>query len=99
MISPFESDRREAEAIIGRERFTLVHVTAPLEVCEQRDPKGLYRRARAGEIARFTGISDPFEEPNDPALTLDTAIESVSESIRRLTELLELRGVLPESPR
>ena len=63
LISPKEADRQMAKEIIGEELFTLVYVDTPLEVCEQRDPKGLYKKARAGEIPNFTGIGSEFEEP------------------------------------
>ena len=72
-ISPFEKERRLAREIAGDIDFTEVYVDTPLEVCEQRDPKGLYKRARAGEIKNFTGIDSPFEVPADPELVLHGA--------------------------
>ena len=72
-ISPYRAGREAAREAIGAARFLEVFLDAPLAVCERRDPKGLYRRARAGEIAEFTGISAPYEPPEAPALTLDTA--------------------------
>lgn len=71
---------------MGAGRFVLVHVATRLEVCEQRDRKGLYARARAGELPNFTGISDPYEEPVDADLTLDTATMGVHECVQRILE-------------
>ncbi|NLF16242.1 MAG: sulfate adenylyltransferase subunit CysN [Lentisphaerae bacterium] len=71
-ISPYREDRAQARDIVGAERFFEVHVNTPLEVCEARDPKGLYQKARTGAIAQFTGISAPYEAPEAPALVLDT---------------------------
>ncbi len=77
VISPFRADRRRAQETVGPERFFEVHVDAPLEVCERRDVKGLYRKARAGDIAEFTGISSPYEPPDNPALRIQTADRTV----------------------
>jgi adenylylsulfate kinase len=75
--------------------FIEVFVEAPLEVCEERDPKGLYKKARAGEIPEFTGISAPYEEPVSPEITLDTSLEDVSTCVDRLIEALIERGFIP----
>jgi bifunctional enzyme CysN/CysC len=83
-ISPYEEDRMRAREIIGSERFLEVHVTAPLEVCESRDPHGLYQKARRGEVSNFTGVSDPYEPPQAPHLTLDTSTLALDECIRRV---------------
>jgi len=72
-ISPYLSDRHLAQEIIGADRFFEVHVAAPITVCEQRDPKGMYKRARSGEIKEFTGVSAPYEAPVSPALVIDTS--------------------------
>jgi len=72
-ISPFRNERRLAREIAGDIDFVEVYVDTPIEVCEARDPKGLYKRARAGEIANFTGIDSPFEEPTQPELILHGA--------------------------
>jgi adenylyl-sulfate kinase len=90
LISPYRAHRDEARAVVGAARFELVYVRAPLEVCEARDPKGLYRRARAGELTAFTGISDPYEEPADADLVLETAACSIDEAAGRL--LAHLKG-------
>jgi len=70
LISPYQDDREAARALVGPKAFTEIHLSTPLAVCEQRDPKGLYQRARAGAIAHFTGITDPYEVPTAPALRL-----------------------------
>jgi bifunctional enzyme CysN/CysC len=85
-ISPYRADRAQARQIIGAGRFAEIYVDAPLELCESRDPKGLYKKARAGEIPQFTGISDPYEAPEAPDLRLRTAEESVDQLVARLVE-------------
>jgi len=87
-ISPYRSDREVAREILGPDRFIEAHVAADLAVCEGRDPRGLYRKARAGEIPEFTGISAPYEAPENPALRLDTGTLSVEESIAQLLEFV-----------
>jgi len=92
LIAPFERSRREARRIVEPiAPFLLVYVSTPLDVAEARDPKGLYKRARAGEIADFTGIDSPYEAPPDADLVLDTSITTVAESVRRIRTLLEHR--------
>ena len=93
-ISPYRDDREGARSIVGSERFIEIHLSTPIEVCEQRDPKQLYRRARAGEIPQFTGITDPYEPPLRPDLELDTAGIPVSECVGRLLQELDRRGFL-----
>ena len=83
-ISPYRADRQMARDIIGAERFLEVYVSAPLEVCEGRDPKGLYRRARRGEIADFTGVSAPYEAPERPDVLLPTADRSLEQCVAEL---------------
>ena len=93
-ISPYHEDRAQAQAIIGAERFFEVYVETALAVCEARDPKGLYRKARAGEIAQFTGISAPYEPPESPALRLDTAaLDPHACAARIVTAIAELLTV------
>jgi adenylylsulfate kinase len=87
-ISPTEKIRQMAIDIIGREDFVEVYVNAPLEVCEQRDVKGLYARARRGEIKDFTGISAPFEYPEGMDLEIRTDLLSVEESVQKLLEFV-----------
>jgi len=93
-ISPYRKDREGAREIIGQEHFAEVFVDAPLTVCESRDPKGLYRKVRAGEIPQFTGITDPYEAPMEPAVRLDTSVLSVSDSVGRVWSYLRERGVI-----
>jgi sulfate adenylyltransferase len=91
-IAPFDAGRRGARALVEPHgTFLLVHVSTPLEVCEARDRKGLYARARAGEIPEFTGISSPYEPPGDADVTIDTTDVPVEEAVRRIRETLERR--------
>jgi adenylylsulfate kinase len=87
-ISPNNELRNMAAEIIGREDFREVYVSTPLAVCEQRDVKGLYKKARRGEIAHFTGISDPFEVPDNPTLILDTSVLSLKECVSRVLKII-----------
>ncbi len=91
-ISPYRADRDQARAISG-DSFVEVYVKCDLEVCETRDPKGLYKKARAGLIPEFTGISAPYEAPENPELVVDTSRESLEESATRVLAYLEERGV------
>ena len=84
-ISPLEKDRRRVKALVGERDFFEIFVKCPLEVCEGRDVKGLYARARAGELRNYTGISSPYEEPQAPDLVIETALHSVEESVSMLT--------------
>jgi adenylylsulfate kinase len=93
-ISPYRSDRDAARALFGAGDFVEVHVDAPLATCEERDPKGLYKKARAGEIPEFTGISAPYEPPERPELVLDTAALPVAGSVAALLGYLEAQGYL-----
>lgn len=88
-ISPFAQDRRNARDIIGGEDFIEVYVSTPLEVCEERDVKGLYKKAKAGEIPNFTGISSAYEVPADPDVVIDTAGGSLEENVDKLMKQLE----------
>ncbi len=93
-ISPSNELREMAANIIGKDDFLEVWVSTPLEECERRDVKGLYAKARKGEIGEFTGVSAPFEAPENPALTLDTSILSVEESVQKLIEVILPRILL-----
>jgi sulfate adenylyltransferase len=94
-IAPYEALRREARALVeAAGTFLLVHVSTPIEVCETRDPKGLYRRARAGTLPEFTGVSDPYEAPSDADVTIDTSRTSIAEAVDRLVTALDARGLL-----
>lgn len=87
-ISPSNDIHEMAANIIGKDDFLEVYVSTPIEECERRDVKGLYAKARRGEIKNFTGISAPFEAPAHPALTLDTSALSLEESVNKLLELI-----------
>jgi adenylyl-sulfate kinase len=80
-ISPFREERAKAKEIIGKDNFLEVYVNAPLGVCEDRDPKGLYKKARAGEIPMFTGIDSPYEEPKNPNMFIKTDKMSIEDSV------------------
>lgn len=87
-ISPNNQLRDMAASIIGKNDFLEIFVSTPIEECERRDVKGLYARARRGEIKDFTGVSAPFEEPTNPALVLDTSVLTLEESVNKLLELI-----------
>lgn len=87
-ISPSNEIREMAASIIGKEDFLEIYVNTPIEECERRDVKGLYAKARRGEIKDFTGVSAPFEAPFHPALSLDTSVLTVEESVNRLLDLI-----------
>ena len=95
-IAPYRETRRKARAMIEPlGRFVEVHVSTPLEVCEARDPKGLYAEARAGRIERFTGISDPYEAPEQPELRIDTSEGSAQDAARSILAWLRDEDALP----
>ena len=89
-VSPTRELRDMAREIVGDADFREIYISTPLEECERRDVKGLYARARRGEVKDFTGISAPFEAPEHPALSLDTSVLAVEESVKRIIELLNL---------
>jgi sulfate adenylyltransferase len=93
-ISPYRNTRNEARKMVGEERFVEVFVDTPIEVCEQRDVKGLYARARRGQITGFTGVDDPYEAPINPEITLDTVTYTPEENARKIVDFLVDRGFL-----
>jgi adenylylsulfate kinase len=93
-ISPSRLGRERARRLFLEGDFVEIYCRCPVQVCEQRDPKGLYRRARAGQLEAFTGISAPYEEPASPDLTLDTAALSITESVDLIYAMLRQRGVI-----
>ncbi|MFQ6023454.1 MAG: adenylyl-sulfate kinase [Acidiferrobacterales bacterium] len=95
-ISPFRRDRDFVRGLVTPGDFIEIYCRCPLEVCESRDVKGLYRKARAGEIPDFTGISSPYEEPSNPDLILDTGNDSLADCTEHLLDLLVARGVLTQ---
>ncbi len=93
-ISPFRSDRDKVRSLVPHGEFFEIYCRCPLEVCEKRDVKGLYKRARTGEIKNFTGISSPYEEPEHPELVVDTGSLSLGDSVAKVVELLHERGII-----
>src|SRR5215203_320307 len=96
-ISPYRADRDQVRKIMADGDFIEVHVDCPVEVCEQRDVKGLYKKARAGEIKEFTGISAPYEAPEKPELSINTAGQSVEASANQILAYLEKQGIVPKA--
>ncbi|MCC6847715.1 MAG: adenylyl-sulfate kinase [Deltaproteobacteria bacterium] len=94
-ISPYRADRDQVRKIMSEGDFVEVHVDCPVEVCEQRDVKGLYKKARAGEIKEFTGISAPYEAPTAPELAINTAGQTVEASSKQILSYLERKGIVP----
>lgn len=93
-ISPFQSDRQIVRNLVNHDEFFEVFVDAPIEVCEQRDPKGLYQKARCGEIKNFTGIDSPYEAPLNPEIHIKSDVMSVDESIQCIIDTLIHKGYL-----
>jgi sulfate adenylyltransferase len=93
-VSPYRAARNEARKMIGENRFIMVYVDTPIEVCTDRDVKGMYARARRGEIKGFTGVDDPYEPPLDPEITLDTVNFTPEQNARRIVTYLEEQGFL-----
>lgn len=93
-ISPFRKDRKRVRQLVGDRDFVEIYCRCPIDVCEQRDTKGLYQRARAGEIENFTGISSPYEAPESAELVIDTGTEPLDSCVERVVALLRERGVI-----
>lgn len=93
-ISPFREEREKARQIFPHGEFLEIYCKCPLDVCEQRDVKGLYKKAREGKIKDFTGISSPYEEPEKPELVVQTAEHSLEECAEQVLEMLVQRGVI-----
>lgn len=91
-ISPFRAEREAVRSLLDEGEFVEIHVTAPLEVCERRDPKGLYAKCRAGQLPNFTGIDSPYEAPDNADLVLDTTSASATELAQHVVTLLQARG-------
>ncbi len=87
-ISPFLSDRSQVRKLVHEDEFIEIHIKCPLNVCEQRDTKGLYKKARSGEIKHFTGIGSPYEEPDNPELTIDTSKLDINDSVDIIIDYL-----------
>ncbi|MCZ6633504.1 MAG: adenylyl-sulfate kinase [bacterium] len=97
-ISPYREDRDEVRALMDEGDFFEVFIDTPLAICEKRDPKGLYKKARSGEISNFTGISDPYEIPENPELIIKTAECTPQEAALQIIELLEVRDKISAVP-
>jgi adenylylsulfate kinase len=98
-ISPYRADRDAARALFGEGDFIEIYLAASVETCEGRDPKGLYQKARDGKIPEFTGISAPYEAPENPEMVLDTGTLSVRECVARIIDYLEEKGYLSADSR
>lgn len=93
-ISPYKSDRDLARKLVPEGQFFEIYCGASVEECEQRDPKGLYKKARAGQIPEFTGISAPYEAPDKAELVLETGKETLEESTKKVLQLLQEKGII-----
>ena len=94
-VSPFRADRDKARALVEDGDFLEIFCSADLSVCEERDTKGLYAKARAGEIKEFTGISSPYEAPSDPELSVDTGAGDLKSCVNEVVDALVSRGIIP----
>jgi adenylylsulfate kinase len=94
-ISPYRADRERVRALLPAGEFLEVFVDCPLEICEERDPKGLYRKARSGQVADFTGISAPYEPPREPELRIATGARPLADCVADVLAALEARGLIP----
>ncbi|MDG4476029.1 adenylyl-sulfate kinase [Desulfobacterales bacterium RS19-109] len=93
-ISPMRDDRQKVRALVGVDNFLEIHCDCPLKICEQRDVKGLYKKARAGLIKNYTGISSPYEAPEHPDLCLETGQEALQDCVGKVLDVLRERGVV-----
>jgi adenylylsulfate kinase len=96
-VSPFKADRDKVRALVAPGDFIEIHCAADLGVCEERDTKGLYAKARAGEIKEFTGISSPYEAPEAPELRVDTGGQSLEACVAQVLAYLEEKGIIPQA--
>ena len=96
-VSPFKADRDKVRALVEPGDFIEIHCAADLGVCEQRDTKGLYAKARAGEIKEFTGISSPYEAPENPELRIDTGSQDLDACVAQVLAYLEANGIIPQA--
>ena len=93
-ISPFREDRQQVKDILAENEFFEVYVKCSLDECEVRDPKGLYKKARNNEIKHFTGIDSPYEEPENPAIIVDTESQSIEDSVKSIVDFLVNKGLI-----
>ena len=92
LISPFKGNREQASEVIGNDKFIETYIKCPLGVCEERDVKGMYKKARSGEIKNFTGISDDFDIPSNPELIIETGKNPVEENVKQILDYLSVKG-------
>ncbi len=93
-ISPFQIERDRIRKMMSSDDFIEIYCQASLEVCEKRDTKGLYKKARAGEIKNYTGIDSPYEPPLNPEMVINTEVEDLAESVQKIIKLLQKRGII-----
>ncbi|MEO0145041.1 MAG: adenylyl-sulfate kinase [candidate division WOR-3 bacterium] len=93
-VSPLKKHRDKVKQIIGRENFAEIYCRCPVEICEMRDPKGMYKKARIGEIKEYTGISAPYEEPENPDLIIDTHLLTLDEAVEKVYKFIESKILL-----
>jgi bifunctional enzyme CysN/CysC len=93
-ISPFQAEREMARELVGPDEFIEIFVDTPLEVCEQRDPKGLYKKARRGQLQNFTGLDSPYEPPSNPELTLNAHSDSAEALADRIIQFMQKCEIL-----
>jgi adenylylsulfate kinase len=94
-ISPFRTDRERVRNMAGQDEFLEIYCNTPIEICETRDTKGLYEKARAGQIRDFTGISSPYEIPENPELVVDTGTDELDACVQRVMDEMARRGIIP----
>jgi adenylylsulfate kinase len=93
-ISPYKKDRAAVRSLMGSDEFVEIYVKCPLEICEQRDVKGLYEKARRGVVKQFTGIDDPYEEPKNPEITLETDKVNLEQCVEKILNFLEAKKLV-----
>ena len=94
LISPFRSERRMARDLVGEEEFIEIYVNTPIEICEVRDPKGLYKLARAGKLPNLTGVGSPYEPPEKPEINLDGGGQPPADLAQQVLDLLRQKGIV-----
>lgn len=94
-IAPYKKDRAKIKEIVGKENYLEVYISTPIEVCEERDVKGLYKKARSGEIEHFTGISSPYEAPTTPDIEIDTVDVSVKDAVEMILQQIQTKLIYP----
>jgi len=98
-ISPYKKDRETVRSLVGSDEFVEIYAKCPLEICERRDTKGLYEKARRGVVKQFTGIDDPYEEPEHPEIILETDKVDLEQCVEDVLNFLEARGLVSRLPK